>query len=58
MRFQLDLWMDEQQEARYRADRTLRPEDDVRPDTATRVLEEVDGLGQLNGWWHAEIRTR
>ncbi|MEE2050293.1 hypothetical protein [Nocardiopsis tropica] len=57
MRFQLDVWMSRGQEETYRADRTIPPEDDVRPDVATRIVQEVDGLGQLSGWWEAEIRT-
>lgn len=58
MRFQLDLWMDPDQEGTYRADRDVSPDDDVRPDVATYLHEEILGAGTLAGWWESEIRTR
>lgn len=58
MIFRLEVWMTADQEARYRADRRLSPDEDVRPDVATWIHEEVAGAGELSGWWEAEINTR
>lgn len=57
MRFHLDVWMDAQQEQTYRADRSVPPEADVRPDVATYLHEEILGAGEHTGWWEAQIRT-
>ncbi|WDZ91129.1 hypothetical protein [Nocardiopsis sp. HUAS JQ3] len=51
-----DLWLTDDQVARYRLLRELPPDAELRPALAQHVHEEVAGLGALDDLW--ESRTR
>lgn len=55
------LWirvpMTAEQEAAYRADHAMSPDDSTRARLIETVHETLDGTGHLSGWW-GEVTVR
>jgi hypothetical protein len=43
--------MTAEQEAAYRVDHAMSPDDSTRVHLIRTVREELDGIGHLSGWW-------